>query len=177
MADRKASSSSAPAPIRSETPRRSAEGVPGRWDRPAMMAASGGRVDQIEGKKLLVGRDISLAGQIATCDFLLVEGQINGKLIDGKLLEIQDTGSFFGEAIVDVAHISGIFDGQLTVRDRLVIQPTGRVTGTIRYLQIEIVVGGTIAGDIQVLPTVEHHEDFSDAPLEPVSGDMLSVST
>ena len=40
-------------------------------------------------------------------------------------------------------------EGNLTVRKRLFIRATGRVSGTIRYGQIEIERGGQISGDIQ----------------------------
>ncbi len=43
----------------------------------------------------------------------------------------------------------GRFEGTLTVRKRLVIRATGRVSGTIRYGQIEIECGGRISGDVQ----------------------------
>lgn len=150
-------------------PRRTnaSEGVPGRWERPALMPGATPRTDTVDGKKLLVGYGISLTGEIAPSDLLLVEGEINGKLNDSKLLEINETGKFIGEALVEVAQISGLFEGTLTVRDRLVINPTGRVSGLIRYARIEILAGGTISGDIQVVAAIEDVADFSDPAPEP----------
>jgi cytoskeletal protein CcmA (bactofilin family) len=45
--------------------------------------------------------------------------------------------------------VRGRFEGNLVVRKRLFIRATGRVSGTIRYGQLEIERGGQISGDIQ----------------------------
>jgi cytoskeletal protein CcmA (bactofilin family) len=46
------------------------------------------------------------------------------------------------------------------VRNRLFIRSTGRVSGTVRYGQIEIECGGQISGDIQAQPIepIELHD-------------------
>ena len=41
------------------------------------------------------------------------------------------------------------------MRKRLLIKASGRVSGTIRYGQIEIECGGQISGDIQAQPAAE----------------------
>src|SRR3546814_1685467 len=47
--------------------------------------------------------------------------------------------------------ISGTFEGDLTVTDLLVVQPTGRVSGRIRYAEMELSRGARVSGDIDVL--------------------------
>ncbi len=59
---------------------------------------------------------------------------------------------FKGSASIDEAEVRGRFEGNLVVRKRLLIKATGRVSGTIRYGQIEIECGGQISGDIQAQP-------------------------
>jgi cytoskeletal protein CcmA (bactofilin family) len=58
---------------------------------------------------------------------------------------------FRGSAEIDTADVSGRFEGDLTVRSRLVIRSTGRIVGTVRYGQIEIERGGIISGEIEHL--------------------------
>jgi len=41
-----------------------------------------------------------------------------------------------------------VFDGSLTVREKLVIHSTGKVTGKIRYGKIVIEEGGQLSGEI-----------------------------
>ena len=49
------------------------------------------------------------------------------------------------------------------VRKRLLIKASGRVSGTIRYGQIEIECGGQISGDVQAQPSAERGEFMPDA--------------
>ncbi len=119
---------------------------------------SGGHQDGLHGegnKKLVVGRDISLNGEITDCDVLIVEGKVKASLRDSRRFEISETGMFEGSVEIDVAEIKGRFDGDLLVRGRLIVRRTGCVTGQIRYAELEIERGGQIAGDIQVLAEAE----------------------
>jgi cytoskeletal protein CcmA (bactofilin family) len=104
-----------------------------------------------QGKKLIVGREISLSGQISACDTLVVEGTVEASLSNSRTVEIAETGIFRGEIEIDVAEISGQFEGSLTARTRLIIRGKGRVTGTIRYAELEIERGGRIAGQVEVI--------------------------
>ena len=106
-------------------------------------------------KKLIVGRDISLNGEIRTCDTLVVEGRVEAVLQDCKNIEILGPGEFKGAAEVDVADISGRFDGDLTARQRLIVRAGGKVLGKIRYGQLEIERGGVLSGEVEVLPEAQ----------------------
>ncbi len=107
---------------------------------------------EAEVRQLIVGREISLKGEITHCDRLLIEGSVEANLSDCRDVEIAESGLFKGEAGIESAEIHGRFEGTLTVRKRLFIRATGIVTGTIRYGQIEVERGGRIAGDIQATP-------------------------
>lgn len=100
---------------------------------------------------LKVGPLIRLKGvEITDCDTLFVEGTVEATM-DSRVMEIAEPGSFKGSAEIDVAEIHGQFEGTLTVRQRLVIHPTGRVSGTVRYGKITIAEGGQLSGDIGLL--------------------------
>ena len=105
-----------------------------------------------ESKKLIVGRDIVLSGQITSCERLVVEGRVEASLTDSRLVEIAETGHFKGSAEIETAEIAGRYEGTLTVRERLFIRSTGKVSGKITYGQIEIEPGGEIAGEVHVAP-------------------------
>lgn len=100
-----------------------------------------------EGARLTVGRDIHLKADIKACDVLIVEGHIEAS-IDCHYVKITEPGLLEGECEIDVADISGRFNGTLVTRDRLILRKTGRIEGKIRYDRIEIEPGGVIAGDI-----------------------------
>jgi cytoskeletal protein CcmA (bactofilin family) len=100
------------------------------------------------GSKLIVGPNIKLKGvEITDCDTLVVEGLVEATM-DSRLMQIAEIGAFKGSAQIDIAEIRGRFDGDLTVRDKLVIHATGKVTGKVRYGKVVIEEGGQLAGDI-----------------------------
>jgi cytoskeletal protein CcmA (bactofilin family) len=100
-------------------------------------------------RKLIVGREITLSGEINSCDRLVVEGSVEANLQNCHEVELAETGLFKGSATIDEIEVRGRFEGNLTVRKRLLIRATGRVSGTIRYGEIEIECGGQISGDVQ----------------------------
>jgi cytoskeletal protein CcmA (bactofilin family) len=108
------------------------------------------RPEQVERKTLIVGREISLSGRVGSCDRFVVEGKVEVTLDDCQHLDVAATGLFSGNATVENATISGQFDGDLTVRKRLLVRATGRVSGTIVYEEIEVELGGKISGSLAV---------------------------
>ncbi len=113
------------------------------------------RRTETEHRKLIVGREIALSGEITSCDRLVVEGSVEANLANCRDIDIAESGLFKGSASIEEAEIRGRFEGTLTVRKRLLIRSTGKVIGTVRYAQIEIEAGGQLAGDIQVLAANE----------------------
>jgi cytoskeletal protein CcmA (bactofilin family) len=103
-------------------------------------------------KRLIVGQGISLSGEITACDRLIVEGNVQVTLNQTKAIEITESGKFTnGKAEVDEAEISGVYEGELTVRNRLMIRSTGRVDGTVRFGEIEVERGGQLTGSVSML--------------------------
>lgn len=135
-----------PKPGAAPVPPRAAPMAPSVRDR----QPSESDMKKTEEKKLTVGPEIVLSGQITSCDRLIVEGKVEATLSDSRAVEIAEAGLFKGTAEIDHAVIAGRFEGTLTVRERLTIKSTGRVQGKIRYGQIEIEPGGEIAGEVQV---------------------------
>ena len=127
----------APAPVATNTPAPSFE-----VDKKA---------DERKESKLVVGPDIKLKGvEISDCDTLVVEGRVEATL-DSRILEIAENGVFQGTIAVDQAEIRGRFEGEITVRQQLVIQATGKVSGKIRYAKIKVEEGAELAGEMQML--------------------------
>ena len=100
------------------------------------------------GAKLTVGANIKLKGvEITDCDTLVVEGTVEATM-NSRVIKIAEQGAFKGSAEIDIAEVRGTFDGNLTVRQKLVIFSTGKVTGKIRYGKIVIEEGGQLSGEI-----------------------------
>lgn len=102
------------------------------------------------GSKLIVGPNIKLKGvEITDCDTLVVEGRVEATM-NSRVIQIAESGAFKGAAEIDIAEIRGEFDGELTVRQKLVIYATGKVSGKVRYGKVVIEEGGQLSGEIQV---------------------------
>jgi cytoskeletal protein CcmA (bactofilin family) len=104
-----------------------------------------------EGNQLIVGPNIKLQGaEITNCDILVVEGRVEAAM-NSRQIRISESGVFVGKAEIDIAEVGGLFDGELTVREHLVIRSTGKVKGKIRYGTVTIEQGGVISGDVGLL--------------------------
>lgn len=117
----------------------------------SVLARSARRVGEPErtGRTLMVGRDISLTGEITSCEKLIVEGRVDGDVSETRRLEINESGGFTGSAVVEECMIAGHFEGKLTVKGLLAVRPGGRVNGTIRYGEVEIARGGELTGEVE----------------------------
>jgi cytoskeletal protein CcmA (bactofilin family) len=125
---------------------RAATGSSRRLPEVSRRSSSGGA----DGRKLIVGDGLSLSGEITSCDILVVAGKVEAKLTDGKLLEINETGQFRGSVEIENADIAGRYDGQLIVHGRLTVRSTGRISGMVKYGELEVSAGGQIIGELQV---------------------------
>ncbi len=115
---------------------------------PVESAASTPATESGGGSRLTVGPNIKLKGvEITDCDTLFVEGTVEATM-DSRLMQIAECGAFKGSACIDVAEIHGRFDGDLTVRDKLIVYATGKVTGKIRYGKLVVEEGGQLSGEV-----------------------------
>ena len=156
---RRLAGDSAKATAQSELARRKVDLPPAPGSAPATppgATAAGASAPHVQpdhpgGKRLIVGQGIRLSGEISSCDRLVVEGEVEVTLNDTLALEIASSGRFTGGCEVEDADISGVYEGDLTVRKRLIVRGSGKLTGTVRYGELELERGGQIAGNISVL--------------------------
>ena len=134
---------------RAASPARGAAGYPSAYPGTAgaMSAADEGAMD----RRLTIGRGITMSGEIEECDYLLVEGTVEAALKGANVLEIAESGTFYGTVNINEATIAGRFEGDITVNGRLTITSTGTVTGSISYKEIEIEAGAVLDGKLTPL--------------------------
>ncbi len=97
-----------------------------------------------------VDRGIRLVAESCECAELVIEGYLEATA-RARSLRVGPDGRFVGAAEVAVAEIHGHVEGDLTVTGKLVIHPTGTVSGTTRYRQIAIEGGGRILGEVRIM--------------------------
>lgn len=124
----------------------------------------------LQQRRLTVGRDILLTGEIASCDVLVVEGTVDARLRDGRNIEVTEAGLFKGSVEIDDADIAGRFEGDLLVRNRLRVRATGRIIGTVVYGELEVESGGQISGSMSLF-------DANAKPAEQQITEPVNVNT
>jgi cytoskeletal protein CcmA (bactofilin family) len=128
------------------------------------------------GSTLTVGPNIKLkSAEISDCDTLVVEGHVDGT-VSSLAIQIAQTGTLNGTATIDNAEIRGEFKGELTVRKRLMICSTGKVTGKISYGKLVIEEGGELIGDVQAMHgAVPVLSNVESSTLRPAANAPLAV--
>ena len=127
------------------------------------------------GAKLTVGPNIKLKGvEITDCDTLVVEGTVEATM-NSRVIQIAEQGAFKGSAEIDIAEVRGTFDGNLTVRQKLVIFSTGKVTGKIRYGKIVIEEGGELSGEI-TFGTSGNSDSKSSSSTSTAKGEQAAIA-
>lgn len=131
-----------------------------------------------EHRRLAVGRDIKLTGEISNCEHLMIEGTVDAKTLQTQRFDIFEGGAFNGSAEVKDATIAGRFDGKLVVTGRLSIKSTAVVKGEISYGALEIEAGSRIEASITARPVEETPVVAKDAKesLSTVEKQMVSTA-
>ncbi len=104
-----------------------------------------------DGRRLVIGEGISISGEIEACDTLVVEGTVEAALKGARILEISESGTFYGTVEIDECTIAGRFEGDITVNGRLTVRSTGSITGTMSYKELAVEAGATVDGKITPL--------------------------
>ncbi len=109
-----------------------------------------GAADETQPRRLVVGKDITVRGEITSCDILIVEGTVKADIADCRTMQIAKGGLYIGTAAVETAEIHGRFEGELTVANRLTLRSSGQISAKVRCNQIEVEAGGNLSGDIKM---------------------------
>ena len=111
-------------------------------------SAASSNTETSSGRRLVISEGITMSGEIAACDHLVVEGTVEAALQGANVLDIAETGTFYGSVEIDEATIAGRFEGEIAVNGRLTIKGSGVVTGSISYGELQVESGASIDGKI-----------------------------
>ena len=85
-----------------------------------------------------VGADTKVEGTLITHSSVRIDGKIVGGVVaDGTVVLSQD-GEIQGNVIADNIVVAGVVDGNLNIKDKTNIEPTGEVYGDINTARILI---------------------------------------
>jgi len=103
----------------------------------------------------LIAEGVEITGDVVFSGGMRVDGRVNGNVIgrslDGKapaLLVLSDKGRIEGSVRCGDAVINGTVVGDLEVEHLLELQSEARVSGTIRYRQLQLDVGAAVQGQL-----------------------------
>jgi cytoskeletal protein CcmA (bactofilin family) len=103
----------------------------------------------------LVAEGVEISGDLLFSGGMRIDGRVRGDVIgrkpDGKspsLLVLSANGHIEGSIRCGDAVINGTVVGDLDVEHRLELQSDARVTGTIRYRQLQMDVGASVEGHL-----------------------------
>lgn len=115
------------------------------------LASMRGNDADVDGKRLVIGKQIRMSGEICGCERLVVEGKVEANLSEVKFIEVTSNGVFKGNADVESAVIAGSYEGNFKVRGHLEIAPSGLVRGGVAYKTITVANGGRLLGSIETI--------------------------
>jgi cytoskeletal protein CcmA (bactofilin family) len=102
-------------------------------------------------KLSIIDKSLTLDGSVSFRGELIVEGTIKGRL-EGDHVIVAEAGQIRAETHVADMTISGVFNGRLTVQNKLTLRSGGKCSGTIICRDLEMEAGSFLEGEIQCDP-------------------------
>ncbi|MDE1151738.1 MAG: polymer-forming cytoskeletal protein [Micavibrio sp.] len=128
--------------------------IPGHHTMMMNTSSSYAPAGQEDSSRLVVGRNITLNGNIGACEHLVIEGTVEAQNFTARRVDILEAGAFSGSAEVQDAVIAGKFDGKIKITGRLTVKASGRITGEIDYGMLEVEAGARIEGAMRPITAV-----------------------
>jgi cytoskeletal protein CcmA (bactofilin family) len=114
----------------------------------------------------LIADGVEITGDLAFAGGMRIDGRVRGDVTgragsaaSPSLLVLSAKGCIEGRVQTGDAVINGTVIGDLDVEHRLELQSDARVTGTIRYRQLQMDVGATVQGQlvrVEAAPAVDN---------------------
>lgn len=78
-----------------------------------------------------IGEDTTIEGKIITKSSLRIDGVVIGGVIAEGTVVLTESGQIQGNVMAENIIVSGVVDGNMEIRDKVNIEPTGEVYGDI----------------------------------------------
>ena len=107
----------------------------------------------------LVGETMVISGPVSFSDGLRVDGQIHGDVVGAdagpSIVVIGPKATVHGRVRAAHVIIGGVVVGPVESEVMVELQPTARVTGTIRYESLEMHPGALVDGELRPLKNAD----------------------
>ena len=124
----------------------------------------------VSGSKIaMIGKGISINGDVKASTSLKIEGQIEGRGIQStEEVDIAESGHVTASIIARVVRISGTVTGDIDGKDQVLISRTGRVQGNIVAPRVQLEDGALFRGSIDMNPAEPAAAAKSEPAAKPV---------
>jgi cytoskeletal protein CcmA (bactofilin family) len=101
----------------------------------------------LNGLKTIIGNGTTIIGDLHVEAGLRVEGIVKGTINASGELVVTDTGTIEGEISVGSAVVAGKIKGNLTAREKTVLEPGSVLNGDLRTKNLVITEGAYLNGN------------------------------
>ena len=114
----------------------------------------------------VIGRSISIKGEISGEEDLIIQGRVEGKIdLKKNNITVDKSGSIKGDIYGKSITLEGEVEGNLFGEKRIVLQPSGVVRGDMRAPAINLEEGAKFKGNIAMEAWDEKQPTLKEVPL------------
>ena len=104
--------------------------------------------------KVIIGNGVKMIGEITEADNVQIDGNADVTMNTDNLV-VGSTGNVKGTITSNNIDVWGKLEGKINVIETLTVQELGTVSGSIKYQNMNIKLGGRIRGKIKVLDKIK----------------------
>jgi cytoskeletal protein CcmA (bactofilin family) len=123
----------------------------------------------------VVARDDDLEGTFTSRGTIVVYGSVKGR-IEAVRVRIEAGARVEADVIVDEAIVAGEFSGNLTCRERLEAQASGRINGHVETYKLMLHEGASVEGEMHMLSEAPRDASTTIRGSAPLRGEPLGGS-
>ncbi len=122
-------------------------------------------IEQLK-EQSVIGRSISIKGEISGKEDLIIQGRVEGKIdLKKNNITVDKSGSIKGDIYGKSITLEGEVEGNLFGEKRIVLQPSGVVRGDMRAPAIHLEEGAKFKGNIDMEAWDEKQSTLKEVPL------------
>ena len=122
-------------------------------------------IEQLK-EQSVIGRSISIKGELSGEEDLIIQGRVEGKIdLKKNNITVDKSGSIKGDIYGKSITIEGEVEGNLFGEKRIVLQPSGVVRGDMRAPAINLEEGAKFKGNIAMEAWDEKQSTLKEVPL------------
>jgi len=122
-------------------------------------------IEQLK-EQSVIGRSISIKGELSGEEDLIIQGRVEGKIdLKKNNITVDKSGSIKGDIYGKSITLEGEVEGNLFGEKRIVLQPSGVVRGDMRAPAINLEEGAKFKGNIAMEAWDEKQSTLKEVPL------------